>query len=159
MGLWFNQKHEKKEINHENEMKSLALRFESFRSQKLEDITAFHSYFHIQREIGFLWASSCNIPKGWIKRWSIGNGAIELDEGFLNLLLHTMEPPPVRNLQASTKNHKLGLWRKIQEVRATLLELTMNEVEDVDVVHEVVLVLPSSFFLSFFNPFCNPFSL
>jgi len=70
-----------------------------------------------------------------------------------------MEPPPVRNIQASTKNHKLGLWRKIQEVRATLLELTMNEVEDVDGVHEALLVLPFLFFLSFSNPLSTPFSL
>jgi len=72
-----------------------------------------------------------------------------------------MEPPPARNLQAFTKNHKLGIWRKIQEMRATLLELTMDKVEDVDGVHEVVLVLLFFFFvfLSFFNPFPNPFSL
>ena len=31
-------------------------------------------------------------------------------------------------------------------MRATLHELTMNKIEDVDGVHGVVLVLPSSFF-------------
>ena len=30
----------------------------------------------------------------------------------LELTLHMIEPPPVRNLQSCTKNHKLGLWRK-----------------------------------------------
>ena len=59
-----------------------------------------------------------------------------------------MEPPPAINLQAFTKNHKLGIWRKIEDMRATLLELTMNKVENVDGVHEVVLVLPSSSFPS-----------
>ena len=70
-----------------------------------------------------------------------------------------MEPPPVRNLQAFTKNHKLGIWREIKGMTATLLDLTMDKVEDVDGVHEVVLVLPFFVFLSFLNPFSNPFSL
>jgi len=30
----------------------------------------------------------------------------------LELTLHMIEPPPARNLQSCTKNHKLGLWRK-----------------------------------------------
>jgi len=59
----------------------------------------------------------------------------------------------------SPKNHKLGIWRKIQEMRATLLELTMDKIEGVDGVHEMVLVLPFLFFLPFFSPFSNPFSL
>ena len=43
-------------------------------------------------------------------------------------------------------------------MRTTLLELTMNKVEDGDGVHEVVLVLPSLPF-SFSNLPSNPFSL
>ena len=43
-------------------------------------------------------------------------------------------------------------------MRATSLELTMNKIEDVDGVHGVVLVLPSSSFLS--SPISPPiFSL
>jgi len=45
---------------------------------------------------------------------------------------------------------------KIQEMRATLLELTMNEVED---VHEVMLGLLFIFFLPFSYPISHPFSL
>ena len=70
-----------------------------------------------------------------------------------------MEPPPATNPSILHQNHKLGIWWKIQEMRATLLELTMNKVENVDGVHEVVLVLPSFLFLPFFNPLSNPFSL
>jgi hypothetical protein len=70
-----------------------------------------------------------------------------------------MEPPPARDLQAFTKNHKLGIWREIQEMRATLFGLTIDEVEDVDGVHEVVLVLLFFLFLSSFNPFSSPFSI
>jgi hypothetical protein len=42
---------------------------------------------------------------------------------------------------------------------ATLLELTMDKVEDVDDVHEFVLMLPSSSSSSSSNPLSNPFSL
>jgi len=54
MGLGLNQNHEEIEINHEIEIESLALRFESFRSQKLEDATYLHLCFFIQREIDFI---------------------------------------------------------------------------------------------------------
>jgi hypothetical protein len=55
-----------------------------------------------------------------------------------------MEPPPARNPSILHQNQNLSTWWKIQEIRTTLLELTMNKIEDVDGVHGVVLVLPSS---------------
>jgi hypothetical protein len=70
-----------------------------------------------------------------------------------------MEPPPARDLQAFTKNQKLGIWREIQEMRANLFGLTIDEVEDADGVHEVLLVLLFFLFLSSINPFSSPFSI
>jgi hypothetical protein len=54
-----------------------------------------------------------------------------------------MQPPPARNASILLQSHNLSIWWKIQEMRATLLELTMNKIEGVDGVHGVVLVLPS----------------
>jgi len=70
-----------------------------------------------------------------------------------------MEPPPARNPSILHQNQNLSTWWRIQEMGATLLELTINKVEDVDGVHGVVLVLPSFLFFSFSNLPSNPFSL
>ena len=83
---------------------------------------------------------------------------IELDKDFLNLLTYGGTTTSKKIHKAFTKNHNLVLGWKTQEMRATSLELTMNKIEGVDGVHEVVLVLPSSSFLS--SPISPPiFSL
>jgi len=73
-------------INLEIEMKSLALRFESFRSQKLEDPSLPHSCFFI-RKIVHSWASSCNAPKDESKINPWDAWVLELDEDSLNSLI------------------------------------------------------------------------
>ena len=84
---------------------------------------------------------------------------IELDEDFLNLLYKRWNHQQQEILQSFTKNHKLVLGRKIQEMKATSLELTKNKMEDFDGVHGVVMVI-SSISLSFFSNLpSNPFSL
>ena len=55
-----------------------------------------------------------------------------------------MEQRPARNPSILHLNQNLSIWWEIKERRATLLELTMNKIKDVDGVHGVVLVLPSS---------------
>jgi len=70
-----------------------------------------------------------------------------------------MESPSARNPSILHQKPQITLGRKIQEIETSLLELTMNKVEDVDGVHGVVLVLPSFLFFSFSNLPSNPFSL
>jgi len=94
------------------EVKSLALRFESFRSKKLEDPILSYSCFFIQ-EMACSWASSCNILKRWIKGQSMECLSDWARWSALELTLHMMEPRPARNLQSCIKNYGLGLWEKI----------------------------------------------
>ena len=82
---------------------------------------------------------------------------LELNEDFLNLLTYDGITISKESFHPSPKL-KITLRRKIQEIETSLLELTMNKVENVDGVHEVVLMLPSLLF-SFSNLPSNPFSL
>ena len=72
---------------------------------------------------------------------------LELNEDFLNLLAYD-ESSSARNPSILHQKPQITLGRKIQEIETSLLEITMNKVEDVDGVHGVVLVLPPSSFSS-----------
>jgi hypothetical protein len=83
---------------------------------------------------------------------------LELNEDFLILLAYDRRTISKESFHPSPKP-QITLGRKIREIKASLLELTMNKVEDVDGVHGVVLMLPSFLFFSFSNLPSNPFSL
>ena len=138
----------------EIEVKSIALRFESFCSQKLKDPILSYSCFFIQ-EMACSWASSCNILKRWIKGQSMECLSDWARWSALELTLHMMEPRPARNPQSCIKNHGSNLWEKNLRNEGGYFWAHHEGGWGVKDVHELLPML--SFFLSlpFFNLFSN----
>ena len=76
---------------------------------------------------------------------------LELNEDFLNLLTYDGITVSKESFHPSPKTTNYS-WEENPRNKTSLLELTMNKVEDVDGVHGVVLVLHSLLFFSFSNP-------
>ena len=97
--------------NHDIEMKFLALRFEIFYSQKLEDSHLLHSYSSIQTWPIFIWSFSCkHFQKDESKNNPWGCWVSELDKNLLNLLTYDGTTTNKTLSILASKDHGLDLW-------------------------------------------------